>query len=164
MNKWYCKYRLRTQKHLTYIRRMRLKVHNAPENQFGRLALWMCTRDRILGGETCQVLSNLVHNLERFGIDIDSMVVWRAFVPQAKQALGGPADYGEIFRTFLEVVHRPVRDLLTMVLSDELPADGITRFGPRPPRLFAGIVLDLGDLLRGCRPAGQLWRARGWML
>jgi len=42
---------LRTQKDLVHRRRVILEVHDAREDQPRCLALWMRTRDRILGGE-----------------------------------------------------------------------------------------------------------------
>lgn len=56
---------------------------------------------------------NLVYHLVGFGVFVDPMMVWYAFVPQAKRALGRPADYGKfIFRIPIGVVHRLIRILL----------------------------------------------------
>ena len=73
----------------------------------------MGTRYLIHWGEALQVLLDLIHHLMGLSIFVDSMVLGRAFVTQAKGILGGPADVGKfIFRTLVGIVYRTIRLLL----------------------------------------------------
>ncbi len=56
-------------------RRMILEPHHTAQDQSRCLALWMRTRDLILGGVLPQVFLNLVHHLVGFGVLEDAMLV-----------------------------------------------------------------------------------------
>ncbi len=60
---------------LVHSRSMILETHHTGQDPSRCLALWMRTRDLILGGVILQVLLNLIHHLVGFGELEDPMLI-----------------------------------------------------------------------------------------
>ena len=90
-----------------------LECYHIREDQGGRSALGMRTRDLIPGRKYRQMPLHLIHHLVGSGVLANTLLIWLALVSEAEDALRGLASQGEtIFRILFRVLWQRTGSLL----------------------------------------------------